>query len=207
MVKFKKENLDLFLGVVRKYMQVRGNLSQKDLAEMTGTSVSTLSRLINLKTKDIDPQMIGNIVAKLDIPLHEIIEFVEEGHEQTFKRLVRLYKDDTSADRGEDGGIVYDENLGTVRPSDGVEDALSDSLGGSARRNVDAKVTIGGRERTIPFRGEAQETPLREKIEGLSPRQKAYLMDFLNLDIEGRDVIVDVGTSLFRYFRQKGIEF
>ena len=41
MAEFNRDELQNFLGVVRKYMQVRGNLSQKDLADMTNIGVST----------------------------------------------------------------------------------------------------------------------------------------------------------------------
>jgi hypothetical protein len=48
---------------------------------------------------------------------------------------------------------------------------------------------------------------IREKLETLSPRQKAYLTDFLNLDVNDRDLIVDLGDAIFRYFRQRNVEF
>jgi hypothetical protein len=51
------------------------------------------------------------------------------------------------------------------------------------------------------------EVPISEKLQSLSPRQKAYLSSFLDLDMEGRDLIVDLGNSLFNYFKQKGLEF
>ena len=51
MTDFNREHLDTFLAVVRKYMQLRGNISQKDLAELTGIGVSTISRFLNQKTQ------------------------------------------------------------------------------------------------------------------------------------------------------------
>ena len=48
---------------------------------------------------------------------------------------------------------------------------------------------------------------IRDKLESLSPRQKAFMNDFLDLNVEGRDLVVDVGNNLFRYFKQKGMEF
>ena len=91
MSQFVKEKVDLFLGAVRKYMQVRGPMSQKELAELTQTGVSTMSRFLNQQTKDLNPQLIAQIVAKLNIPLHEIIDFVEEGYTEQFVRLVKFY--------------------------------------------------------------------------------------------------------------------
>ena len=94
MAEFHANKLEVFLGVVRKYMQVRGNLSQKDLAELTEVGVSTMSRFLNQKTSELNAQLISKIVAKLNIPLHEIIDFVDESYADKFVRLVRFYKDD-----------------------------------------------------------------------------------------------------------------
>lgn len=44
MTDFNRDQVEFFLGTVRKYMQLRGNLSQKDLSEITGVGVSTISR-------------------------------------------------------------------------------------------------------------------------------------------------------------------
>ena len=70
MAEFKKEKYELFLGVVRKYMQLRGNWSQKDLADKCQIGISTISRLLNQKNHDLNPQMIATIVAILNIQLH-----------------------------------------------------------------------------------------------------------------------------------------
>ena len=48
---------------------------------------------------------------------------------------------------------------------------------------------------------------IREKLETLSPRHRAYLNDFLNLDGNDRDLVVDLGDAIFRYFRQRNVEF
>ena len=50
------------------------------------------------------------------------------------------------------------------------------------------------------------EKTLKEKLESLSPRQKAFLTDFLNVSNEDRDLVVDVGNNLLSYFRQKGMK-
>ena len=51
------------------------------------------------------------------------------------------------------------------------------------------------------------EITIREKLETLSPRQKAYMNDFLSLDGNDRDLVVDLGDAIFRYFRQRNVEF
>ena len=94
MSQFNKDKIDLFLGVVRKYMQVRGPMAQKELAELTEVGVSTMSRFLNQKTGELNPQLIAKIVAKLNIPMHEIIDFVEEDYSERFIRLVRFFKND-----------------------------------------------------------------------------------------------------------------
>ncbi|MFW5887859.1 MAG: helix-turn-helix domain-containing protein [Bacteriovoracia bacterium] len=211
MIDFNRDYIDMFLGVVRKYMQVRGVTSQKDLSELTGIGVSSLSRFLNQKTKELDAQMIGNIVAKLNIPLHEIIDFIAEGDENTFKRIVKFYKDEAPSDNEEESiatqAKVGSNEFSDNRPgSDEFSDMIGEALGGTAERRVNAKVRIGDRVRNVPFQRDKSQASLREKLENLSPRQKAYLADFLSLDIEGRDLVVDLGNSLFRYFRQKGME-
>ena len=92
MSQFDKDRVEIFLGAVRKYMQVRGPMSQKDLAELTDTGVSTMSRFLNQQTKELNENLIANITAKLSIPLHEIIDFVEESYTDQFIRLVKFYK-------------------------------------------------------------------------------------------------------------------
>jgi len=204
MSQFKKENLGAFLGVVRKYMQVRGGLTQKDLAEKTESSVSSMSRFLNMKTHELDPALIAQIVAKLEVPLHEVIDFIEESYTDQFKRMVKFYKgeDFTSASASSASGAPK-----AGFQSGSLEEAVASSLG-TAQKETIAKVKIGaGPQRNIPFSADKSTgEAFMEKLRALSPRQKAYIADFLNLDMEGRDLMVDLGNSLFRYFRQKGLE-
>ncbi len=193
MIRFSPDFLENFLAVVRKYMQLRGGLTQKDLSEMMNVGISTMSRFLNLKTSNVDEQLVANIIATLGIPLHEIIDGVEEDSTETFKRLVQFYKDQKAADQklGEDEGAKQPET----------------------RTKTQATINVGGRRQQMPF-GETgavgttrTDISIREKLETLSPRQKAYLNDFLNLDINDRDLIVDLGDAIFRYFRQRNVEF
>ena len=94
MSEFNSEYLDHFLSIVRKYMQLRGPYSQKELADLVNIGVSTISRFLNKKTTELNPQLIAVIVAKLDIPLSEFIDFVDEIYEVRFKRLVRFHQND-----------------------------------------------------------------------------------------------------------------
>lgn len=183
MIQFTPDFLDIFLAVVRKYMQLRGVATQKDLAELTQTGISTMSRFLNLKTSTVDEQIVAKIIAALDIPLHEIIDGVEEESTDTLKKLVLFYKD-----------------------------GLNASDDSSSHTKASATISVGGRKHQLPF-GENMtgqrrtDLTIREKMETLSPRQKAYLNDFLNLDINDRDLIVDLGDAIFRYFRQRNVEF
>src|SRR5690554_703843 len=173
-------------------MQLRGGLSQKELAEQVNVGISTMSRFLNQKTKELDPQLIASIVAKLNIPLHEVIDFVEEDSTTMFKKLVMFYKEQESAD--EKGGS---DELG----------AMEAGLKGEETR-TQTRASIKGIN--VPF-GERREPEsnlsIREKLNRLSPRQKGFLTEFLDLDVEGRDLMVDIGNSLFRYFRQSGADF
>lgn len=191
MIRFSPDFLENFLAVVRKYMQLRGGLTQKDLSEMMNVGISTMSRFLNLKTSNVDEQLVANIIATLGIPLHEIIDGVEEDSTDTFKRLVQFYKEQ--------------------KPSD--EESKEEASRPEARMKTQATINVGGRKQSMPF-GETgalgatkTDVTIREKLETLSPRQKAYLNDFLNLDVNDRDLIVDLGDAIFRYFRQRNVEF
>ena len=211
MSEFNKEKIDSFLGVVRKYMQVRGSLTQKDLAEMCDVGVSTMSRFLAKKTTDLNSQLIAKITASLNVPLHEMIDFVEEDYADQFIRLVKFHKgDEGAAPAGATESKVEKGESTFGRRKDDFSDAFTETLStGTAKRNVDAKVNIGTKQTNIAFRGDQNnpnsEMSIKDKLESLTPRQKAYMSDFLNLDIEGRDLIVDLGNDLFRYFRQKGM--
>ena len=206
MAEFDNLKIGSFLGTVRKYMQIRGSMSQKDLAILTETGISTMSRFLGQKTTELNPQLIAKIVAKLEIPLYEIIDFVDEDYSDKFIRLVKFYKDDVvEAESEADVNSEVDSlNFGRRK-----EDQVMPGAG-SAKKDVTATVSIGGSKVNIPFSTEAMandEKAFFEKFNALSPRQKAYVADFLNLDVDGRDLMVDLGASLFRYFRQKGMNF
>jgi transcriptional regulator with XRE-family HTH domain len=192
MIRFSSDFLENFLAVVRKYMQLRGGLTQKDLSEMMNVGISTMSRFLNLKTSNVDEQLVANIIATLNIPLHEIIDGVEEESTETFKRLVQFYKDQKTTE----------QNVGEepTRPIDN-------------RTKTTATINVGGKKQSMSF-GEATsattargDISLREKLETLSPSQKRYIHDFLNLDVNDRDLIVDLGDAIFKYFRQRNVEF
>jgi transcriptional regulator with XRE-family HTH domain len=219
MTEFNREKLEDFLATVRKYMQLRGPMSQKDLAERTDTGVSTMSRFLGRKTADINPQLVAKIVANLDIPLSEVVDFVEEGYWERFRRLVSFYKGESAptpapapTQTQTTAAPPTDQTATTTSAPSGdpLEDALVDTLStGTAQRQATATVKVGNQSRKIPFNadmsGPNSETALRDKLAQLSPRQKAYVSDFLSLDMEARDLIVDLGNDLFRYFRQKGM--
>jgi len=194
MAEFNKKYLDNFLGTVRKYMQMRGALSQKDLADLTDVGVSTMSRFLNQKTRDIDPQLIARIVSKLDIPIHEIIDFVEEDYADRFIRLVKFFK-------GEETIAPEPEPIPTAATS-GENHRRS---GEDRRKGPDRRAT--DLDKKTESQARKDQLGIREKLSRLTPRQKAFLTDFLDSDVAGRDLIVDLGNSIFRYTRQKGIQF
>lgn len=193
MISFISKEADNFLATIRKYMQLRGAMTQKDLAEAINVGISTMSRFINQKTKDLDPQLIASIVAYLNIPLHEVIDFVEEDSTVTFKKLVEFYR------------VNLGENEAKEGESFSEDEEIESGLGGDVTKTT-AEINIGGHKRKISF-GEPDKMTIREKLGRLSPRQKGFLTDFLDLDAEGRDLIVDVGSSLLNYFRQARTNF
>ena len=177
MAEFNRDYLEMFLGVIRKYMQVRGPMSQKELALVVEVGVSTMSRFLSQKSTDLNPQLIAKVVAKLNIPLHEIIDFVDEEHTDRFVKLVAFHRDEEHTS---------------------VVNSVKENVDQDLKRPVDQH--LDNEEKN-------SEAGIREKFERLSPRQRAYLTDFLNLDVESRDLVVDLGNSLFRYFKQKGMKF
>lgn len=194
MIHFNPDFLENFLAVVRKYMQLRGGLTQKDLSEMTGVGISTMSRFLNLKTSSVDEQMVANIIATLNIPLHEIIDGVEEESTETFKRLVQFYKEQKSSD----------QSSGTNQEGPGVNT--------EARLKTNATINVAGRKQQMPFGENPNRSmtntslTIKEKLESLTPRQKAYVNDFLSLSVDDRDLIVDLGETIFKYFRARNLE-
>lgn len=194
MINFNQDYVDEFLATVRKYMQLRGGLSQKDLAEGIRVGISTMSRFLNQKTKDLDPQLIANIIATLQIPLHEVIDFVDEESTLSFKKLVQFYREQKSGNEGSED----QEDL------DSLEQGLDD-------KSTRSKTSININGTKIPFgeerKADQPQPTIRDKLNKLSPRQKGFLTDFLDLDVEGKDLIVDVANSLVRYFKQTNTDF
>jgi transcriptional regulator with XRE-family HTH domain len=190
MIRFNSDFQENFIAVVRKYMQLRGGLTQKELADQLKIAAATVSRFFALKSTNIDEQLVANIIATLNIPLHEIIDGVDEESTDTFKRLVQFYKEQK---------LIADQNQ-------------EESRGPETKTKTNATINVGGKRQQMPF-GETttgvtrSELSMREKLETLSPRQKAYLNDFLDLDVDDRDLIVDLGDAIFRYFRQRNIQF
>ena len=206
MSQFVKEKVDLFLGAVRKYMQVRGPMSQKELAELTQTGVSTMSRFLNQQTKDLNPQLIAQIVAKLNIPLHEIIDFVEEGYTEQFVRLVKFYKGEEATSPS----ALMNEGL----PEGPSEEALASALGasggttgGGSQKNATARIKVGNKMSNLTFKADDNSDELGDLLRRLSLKQKGFLNEFLKLDTDGRDLVADVGRNIISYLRQKGIDF
>jgi len=211
MNQFVKDQLEAFLGVVRKYMQVRGGLSQKDLAEKTGIGVSTMSRFLNQQTKELNPQLIAKIVAMIDIPLHEIIDFVDEEYSDHFIRLVKFYKGEPI-----DGGDTTTSSVREEKIGQGAEGDPFSNINGqregdnksNAHKKVTGKIRIGNKTSTVSYdRRDDDKSNITEQLKNLTARQRAFLVDFLNLDNDGRDLVVDIGKNIIGYLRQKGIDF
>ncbi len=187
MAEFKRNKVEMFLGVTRKYMQMRGAMSQKDLAEQTDVGVSTMSRFLSQKSTELNPQLIAKITAKLNIPLHEMIDFVEEDFAERFVRLVKFYKDE-----------LQDADFDPANPQVATE-------------TIERRENTGDRRETKPAEEKTNAktsatNSIREKLESLTPRQKAFMNDFLNMKLEERDLIVDLGNNLFQYFKMKGMD-
>ncbi len=209
MTQFNKDLIESFLEAVRKYMKLKGPMTQRELAEATDTGVSTMSRFLNQQTQELNPNLIANITAKLGIPLHEFIDFVDESYEQEFKRLVTFY-------RGEEPTQVSQPAQPRRRADDFPQDQgdlrgenTQDSYrsGGSNQRSS-ANVRVGRNNTRLVFEPEGDaDDVLKQKIKNLSLKQQGFLNEFLNLDSDGRDLVADVGRNIIAYLKQKGIDF
>ncbi|MDD4975970.1 MAG: helix-turn-helix transcriptional regulator [Bacteriovorax sp.] len=194
MAEFKRERVEMFLGVTRKYMQVRGAMSQKDLAEQTDVGVSTMSRFLSQKSTELNPQLIAKITAKLNIPLHEMIDFVEEDFADRFIRLVKFYKDELK-------DVEFDPN--NLGASSETTRSVAVEKENAPADPVDNRTANQRKEDKVKSNAELS---IREKLESLTPRQRAFMTEFLNLKLEERDLIVDLGNNLFQYFKMKGMD-
>ena len=200
MAEFKRSKVEMFLGVTRKYMQVRGAMSQKELAEQTDVGISTMSRFLSQKSTELNPQLIAKITAKLNIPLHEMIDFVEEDFADRFMRLVKFYKDELNED-DMDANELSDSapDVGTQKNvNDSPERRLSQKERRDEAREILKEEKAASKDRS--------DKSIREKLESLTPRQRAFMTEFLNLKLEERDLIVDLGNNMFQYFKMKGMD-
>lgn len=203
MAEFRRSKVEMFLGVTRKYMQVRGAMSQKELAEQTDVGISTMSRFLSQKSTELNPQLIAKITAKLNIPLHEMIDFVEEDFADRFIRLVKFYKDELNEDE------VNAEEI-----ADSAPDVATQKNENKTATNTERRLTAEERrEETREIIKEEKtsskdraDKSIREKLESLTPRQRAFMTEFLNLKLEERDLIVDLGNNMFQYFKMKGMD-
>ena len=200
MVKFENDHLDMFLGVVRKYMQLRGGLSQKDLAEKINVGISTMSRFLNQKTKELDAQLIAAIVARLNIPLHEIIDFVSEESTSLFKKMVTLYKENEPADEEEESRASQDGDMNSFEESLDTDQSKTRTKTTATIRGT--KIPFGERpeERRQGFKSTG------EKLSELTARQKGFLSEFLDLDMDGKDLVVSAGEVIIKYLNRKQFE-
>jgi transcriptional regulator with XRE-family HTH domain len=179
-IRFNEDFMNVFLPVVRKYMEIRQIQTQKDLADLTGIGPTSINRFFNLRTTSIDDRTVANIIACLDIPLHEIIDAVAIESTDALRGLVKFYKEQ--------------------RTSDQVEEVTE-------RRQTHATINVGGRKQQMPFgeRTEKRDLTVREKLESLTPTQKAYINEFLDLDPHDRDLIVSLGDVVLRYYRTRNL--
>jgi hypothetical protein len=165
-----------------------------------------MSRFLNQRTSDLNPQLIAKIVAKLNIPLHEMIDFVEEGFSDHFIRLVKLYKD-------EGGEIEPSLNTPVSVEDDEEDDDFANALSGNegtAQKSTSARIKVGGKSHTVSYNQSGQsggDSEIKDKLRSLSARQRGFLTDFLSLDTDGKDLVVDIGKNIITYLRQKGIDF
>ena len=204
------EKLKQLVEIIEKYMFHRGNLTQKNLADRTGIGVATVSRLLNLQIKNPSDQDIVKIVARLNIPMSEVIDFIYPDDQDEFINLVKFYKTQMQTDKDSGDGNNSESDTG----GDPISNAEFNAEKGTAIKEAIAHVSIGNNpKRPLRFINENETNAKRndrsigEKMQTLTPKQKKFLNDFLDLDLEGRDLVIDIGTTLFNYFDQKELKY
>lgn len=192
MIRFKSDFLEVFLAVFNKYKTIKG-LSQKEVSEMVGVHESKLSRFLTFKTNNVDEQMVANIIATLDLPLREVIDGVDDESADSFISLVQFYKDQKMTEQ-------------RASQEEGPRSQVD------TKTRTQATINIAGKKQQMPF-GETvvgqpkTELTLRDKLEALSPSHKAFMSDFLNLNGNDRDLMVNLGNILLNVFKQRDVKF
>lgn len=186
MAQFYEEKTELFIAVVRKYMLLHGNLTQKDLAELTRIGVSTMSRFLSKETKSLNSDLIAKIVAKLEIPMAEIIDFVQEEYEAEFKRLVKFHK-------GEDTTLsspsIESESPGALAPS-------GESVDQYKATGVKARPTEKVSESPKSPASDESRLSTKSTFEPVTTFQKQFMTWFFKLDDVEKKTIIDMAISL-----------
>jgi transcriptional regulator with XRE-family HTH domain len=192
MIHFNNEFLTLFPFAVRKYMAIRGIKTQKELSEKSGVNETALTRLLRMSDPNrIDEDQVAIIMAALNISISEVADGVQEGSEAFLRKLIELYKVQPNSDAPEETGP--DER------NEGVQKAQ-------------ASIKVGGRSQQVQF-GEVAGTgsrtqmiELQEKWDALPFKHRDYVMSFMKLDINERDLLIDIGSTFFKYLEHRVIK-
>jgi hypothetical protein len=71
--------------------------------------------------------------------------------------------------------------------------------------DIDSSATAASRSHQTEDRAAKNEGTIKEKLSGLSLRQRKFLEDFIALGIDERDLIVDVADKMMVYFKDKAL--
>jgi hypothetical protein len=80
------------------------------------------------------------------------------------------------------------------------------------KTRTQATINIAGTKQHIPF-GENMveqsktELTLKDKLEALAPSHQAFMSDFLKLNGNDRDLMVNLGNILLTVFKQRDVKF
>ncbi len=83
MVQLKKDEMANFMDVVKKYAKVRKSL--------TFVGNVKVNRFYKAKKKELTPKLVGDIMKLLRIPIHEVIDFVEDDYADKFVSIMRSH--------------------------------------------------------------------------------------------------------------------
>jgi hypothetical protein len=131
-----------------------------------------------------------------------MIDFVEEDFADRFIRLVKFYKDELNEDEVTPEEITDSAPDVATQKNENKTSTTERRLTAEERREETREII---KEEKTSSKDRADKS-IREKLESLTPRQRAFMTEFLNLKLEERDLIVDLGNNMFQYFKMKGMD-
>ena len=80
MIKFKKYQLHQFFNIIKKYMKVRS---------IGFFQTQKVNKLFKTKEKDLSASYLAKIICGLNIPVYEVVDYIEDDYVDHLVMLIR----------------------------------------------------------------------------------------------------------------------